>query len=104
MSSKIRKNDYVIVLSGRDKGKTGVVRCIYPKRNKAIVEGINLVKKHQKSVPSKNIKSGIVNQEAFIDISNLAFFDKENNKKEKIKFIFLKNKKIRVFKSNNKIF
>ncbi|WP_075432244.1 50S ribosomal protein L24 [Buchnera aphidicola] len=103
MSAKIRKNDLVIVLTGRDKGKTGIVKYIYPVINKAIVENINMVKKHQKSAPSKQKKSGIINKESLIDISNLAFFNKKNNKKEKIKFLWINNKKVRVFKSNNQI-
>ncbi|AEH39906.1 50S ribosomal protein L24 [Buchnera aphidicola (Cinara tujafilina)] len=77
MSAKIRSNDYVIVLTGRDKGKTGIVKLVCPKSNKAIVEGINMVKKHQKPVPSKQKQSGIISKEAFIDLSNLAIFDKK---------------------------
>ena len=71
MAAKIRRNDEVIVLAGKDKGKKGKVTKVLA-TGKVIVEGINLVKKHQKPVPAMNIQGGIVEQEAAIDVSNVA--------------------------------
>ena len=75
MSSKVKlkKGDEVIVLVGKDKGKTGKITLIQPSLNKAIVSGINKVKKHQK--PDKNQAGGIVDKEMPIHISNLSFYD-----------------------------
>ena len=67
---KIKKDDTVLVLTGKDKGKTGKVLKVYPEKNRAIVEGRNLVKKHTKP-SAKNTQGGIVEQEAPIHISNL---------------------------------
>ena len=67
---KIKKNDTVIVLSGDDKGKIGVVKQAMPKENKVIVEGVNLVKRHTK--PSQTNPGGIVTKEAAINVSNVA--------------------------------
>lgn len=103
MSAKIRMNDMVIVLVGKDKGKTGIVKRIYPLLNKAIVTGINIVNKHKKSIPSKKQIGGIIKIEMPIHISNLAIFNKKDNIVEKVKFFWVKNKKFRAFKSNNKI-
>ena len=68
---KIKKNDTVIILSGDDKGKTGVVKKAMPKENKVIVEGINMVKRHTK--PSQANPGGIVSKEAAINASNVAY-------------------------------
>ncbi|MGN0911734.1 MAG: 50S ribosomal protein L24 [Alphaproteobacteria bacterium] len=67
---KIKRNDTVIVLSGDDKGKIGVVKQAMPKENKVIVEGVNLVKRHTK--PSQTNPGGIVTKEAAINVSNVA--------------------------------
>ena len=75
MNNKIRlkKGDEVIVLAGKDKGKTGKITLVKPQVNKAIVLGINKVKKHQK--PDNNQAGGIIEKEMPIQISNLAFYD-----------------------------
>lgn len=103
MARKIKKNDYVIVLTGKDKGKKGILKCINVKCGTVIIEGINIITKHQKSIPTYNQVGGIIKKEAPIHISNIAFFDKENNKIEKIKFSYINGKKVRVCKSNSKI-
>ena len=93
---KLKKGDEVIVLAGKDKGKTGKITLVKIQVNKAIVTGINKVKKHQK--PDNNQAGGIVEKEMPINISNLAYYDsvtkkgvklgyKFNNKKEKIRII-----------------
>ncbi|XBC40689.1 MAG: 50S ribosomal protein L24 [Buchnera aphidicola (Nurudea yanoniella)] len=102
MAAKIKKNDNVIVITGREKGKIGVVKRILFK-NKVIIQGINLVKKHQKSVPDKDIVGGIIKKEAGIHISNIAILNPDTKKPDRIGFKIKNNKKIRFFKSNNNI-
>ena len=98
---KLKKGDEVIVLSGKDKGKKGKIVRIMPEYRKAIVSDINKVKKHQK--PGNNEPGGIVDKEMPIQISNLAYFDSNQNKGVKIGFkINNDNKKIRIKKSSGK--
>lgn len=68
----IKKNDEVFVLSGRDRGKRGKVLRVFPARKRAVVENINVIKKHTRPNPQQNIKGGIVEREAPIHLSNLA--------------------------------
>lgn len=88
---KIKKNDTVIVLSGDDKGKIGVVKQAMPKENKVIVEGVNLVKRHTK--PSQTNPGGIVTKEAAIDVSNVAIA--EDGKATKVGYKVVDGKKVR---------
>ena len=76
---KIRKNDTVFILSGKDKGKSGRVFRVYPAKGRALVEGINYVKKHARKSQA-NPQGGIVQQESPIQISNLALLCKTCNK------------------------
>lgn len=76
---KIKKNDVVYVLAGRDKGKTGKVFMVYTQRNRALVEGINYVKKHARKT-KQDQQGGIVQKESSINMSNLALFCKSCNK------------------------
>ena len=80
MAAKIRREDEVIVLTGKDKGKRGKVRSVLS-TGKVIVEGINLVKKHQKPVPALNQDGGIVEKEAAINVSNVAIFNPATDRK-----------------------
>lgn len=100
---KLKKGDEVIVLAGKDKGKTGKITLVKPQVKKAIVAGINKVKKHQK--PDNNQAGGIVEKEMPIQISNLAYYDvaskkgvklgiKFNNKKEKVRIIRSSGKEV----------
>ena len=89
---KIKKNDTVIVLSGDDKGKTGVVKQAMPKENKVIVEGVNMVKRHTK--PSQNNPGGIISKEAAINVSNVAIV--HDGKATKIGYKVVDGKKVRV--------
>ena len=98
---KFRKGDNVLVLSGKDKGKTGSIISVYPKKNRAIVKGVNIVKKHQK--PSKQSGGGIIEKELSIHISNLAFLSIKDGKKTKISYKFENNKKIRIEKKSGEI-
>ena len=98
---KLKKGDEVIILAGKDKGKTGKIIKVQPLINKAIVSGINKVKKHKK--PDNNQAGGIVEKEMPIHISNLSFYDSTMKKGVKIGFKFSdKNKKIRFNKQNQK--
>ncbi|AEO08845.1 50S ribosomal protein L24 [Buchnera aphidicola str. Ak (Acyrthosiphon kondoi)] len=101
MASKLRRNDAVIILTGKDKGKTSTIKDILSV-NKVIVNGLNLIKKHQKPVPSQNKSGGILEKEAPIHISNIAILNPETNKSDRIGFRFEKGKKVRFFKSNRK--
>jgi large subunit ribosomal protein L24 len=80
---KIKKNDMVTVLSGRDKGKTGKVLAVFPQRGRAVVEGINMAKKHQRKT-REDQQGGIVQKEASIHYSNLAIFCKGCNRPTKV--------------------
>ena len=98
---KLKKGDEVIVLSGKDKGKTGKISIIKPKISKAIVSGINKVKKHQK--PDNNQAGGIIEKEMPIHISNLAFYDTSSKKAQKLSLKFNEKKeKTRVIRSSGK--
>ncbi|QCI22339.1 50S ribosomal protein L24 [Golovinomyces cichoracearum] len=102
MASKLRRNDEVIVLTGKDKGKKGVIKSILSS-NKVIINGLNMIKKHQKPIPSQNRIGGIIEKEAPIQISNIAIFNPESNKSDRVGFKFKEGKKIRFFKSNGKV-
>ena len=97
---KLKKGDEVIVLVGKDKGKTGKIVKILPKQMKAIVSEINRVKKNQK--PDNNQPGGIIDKDMPIHISNLAFYDPELKKGIKIGYRLNDNKKIRINKSSGK--
>ena len=77
---KIKKNDTVYVLAGRDKGKTGRAFKVFPKEDRALVEGINYVKRHTRKTQSQDQQGGIIQKESPIHISNLALFCKTCNK------------------------
>jgi large subunit ribosomal protein L24 len=94
---KIRKGDKVIVLSGRDKGKSGEVLRMLPKDARALVQGVNVVRKHQKQTAAQ--QGGIVAKELPIHISNLALRDPKDGKPTRIGFKTLADgKKVRVSK------
>ena len=97
--NKIRKGDKVILNTGKDKGKQGIVLNIL-KNNRVVVEGLNMVKKHTKPNPSKGDQGGLVSKEMPINISNIAIFNTKSNKTDKVNFKELKDgKKIRIYKS-----
>ena len=97
---KLRKGDEVLVLAGKDKGKKGKIIKILPKVNKAIVSDINKVKKNQK--PDNNQAGGIVDKEMPIHVSNLSFYDRDQNKGTKVGFKISNKKKVRINKSSGK--
>ena len=101
ITTKLRAGDEVVVLAGRDVGKTGTLRKIFKSKNKAIVTGVNMVKKHTKPNPSKGDQGGLINKEMPIQLSNIAIYNNALKKADKVTFKELKDgKKIRIFKSN----
>jgi large subunit ribosomal protein L24 len=97
---KIKKNDEVVVITGRDKGKRGKVNKVLSD-GRLIVSGIQMVKKHQKPNPQLGVQGGIVEKEAPIQASNVAIFNSGTDKADRVGFKLLEDgKKIRVFKSN----
>lgn len=100
MASKIKRDDQVVVLSGKDKGKQGKVSQVLP-NGKVLVGGINLVKKHQKPNPQLGVEGGIIEQERPIDASNVAIFNSSTGKADRVGFRFEDSRKVRFFKSTN---
>jgi large subunit ribosomal protein L24 len=84
MAAKIKKGDTVLVLAGRDKGRSGQVLQVMPKENRALVQGINVVKKHQRAAPGK--EAGIISKEAPIQLSNIALRDPKDGKPTRVRF------------------
>jgi large subunit ribosomal protein L24 len=84
MAAKIKKGDRVVVLTGRDSGRTGEVVQVMPKDEKALVRGVNMVKRHQKQ--SMNQEGGIISKEAPIHLSNLALADPKDGKPTRVGF------------------
>jgi large subunit ribosomal protein L24 len=83
MRLKIKKNDNVIVIAGNEKGKTGKVLKVFPKKQRVIVEGVNIVKRHTR--PSqKNPQGGIIKKEATIHISNVMLIDPKTNERTRV--------------------
>src|SRR5216684_1476771 len=71
LATPIRKNDNVLVLTGKDRGKRGRVLKVHPEKNRLIIEGVNMIKRHTKPNPGKNIQGGIVEREASVHASNV---------------------------------
>jgi large subunit ribosomal protein L24 len=102
MAAKIRKGDKVFVLSGRSKGKTGEVLEVMPKVMRAIVQGVNTVKRHTK--PSATATGGIIEREAPVHISNLAHVDPQTGRPSRVGFRILENgRKVRYAKRSGEI-
>ena len=84
MAAKIKKGDKVVVLTGRDKGRTGEVVTVMPKEERALVRGVNLVKRHQRQ--TMNQEGGIIQKEAPVHLSNLALADPKDGKPTRVGF------------------
>ena len=101
-AQKIKKGDHVIVLAGRDRGKHGEVVEVRPKENRALVRGVNMVRRHQKQTAQQ--EGGIISKEAAIDLSNLAVEDPKDGKPTRIGFRVLEDgKKVRYAKRSGEI-
>jgi len=99
---KIRKKDRVIVIAGKDKGRTGEVTAVLPKENRVVVSGINMMAKHTK--PSQtNPKGGIVRSEASIHVSNVALLDPKDNKPTRVGFKMIKDEKVRFARRSGEV-
>jgi len=103
MASKIRRDDEVIVLAGKDKGKTGKVTKVLVESGKVYVEGVNLIKKHTKPVPQLQQPGGIIEKEAPLQVSNVAILNPKSGKADRVGFRIEDGKKVRFFKSNNEL-
>lgn len=99
---KIKKDDEVVVITGRDRGKRGTVLQVR-KDGRLLVSGVNLVKKHQRPNPNIGQAGGIVEQEAPIQASNVAIWNDEAEKADRVGFRFEDGKKVRYFKSTNTV-
>ena len=100
MAARIRKGDKVVILSGRDKGRSGEVIEVNPRAERALVRGVNMVKRHQKQTAQQ--EGGIISKEAPIHLSNLAYADPKDGKPTRIGFKFVgqgeARRKVRVAK------
>ena len=100
MAAKIRKGDKVVVLTGRDKGRTGEVIEVRPAEARALVRGVNVVKRHQRQTPQQ--EGGIISKESPVHLSNLAVADPKDGKPTRIGFKFVgegqDRRKVRVAK------
>ena len=100
MAARIRKGDKVVVLSGRDKGRSGEVIEVQPRADRALVRGVNMVKRHQKQ--SAQQEGGIVSKEAPVHLSNLAVADPKDGKPTRVSFKFIgegdSRRKVRIAK------
>jgi large subunit ribosomal protein L24 len=84
MAAKIKKGDKVVVLTGRSKGRTGEVIKVMPDENRALVRGVNMVRRHQKQTASQ--EGGVISKEATIDLSNVAIADPQDGKPTRVGF------------------
>lgn len=98
--AKIKRNDQVLVIAGKDKGKRGRVLRVIVDKNRVLVEGIGIVKKHTKANPQRNIAGGILQQEAPIHVSNVMLLDSDGNV-TRVGYRMDGDKKVRVARSNN---
>jgi large subunit ribosomal protein L24 len=97
MAAKIRKGDKVVVLTGRDKGRSGEVIEIRPRENRALVRGVNMVRRHQRQTAAQ--QGGIISKESTVHLSNIAVADPKDGKPTRVGFKLLKDgRKVRVAK------
>ena len=97
MAAKIKKGDKVVVLTGRDRGRTGEVVQVMPKEERALVRGVNMVKRHQRQ--TMNQEGGIIQKEAPVHLSNLAVADQKDGKPTRVGFRIEGDKKVRFAKT-----
>lgn len=99
---KIRKDDEVVVIAGRDRGKRGSVLQVL-KDGRLLVSGVNIIKKHQRPNPNAGQPGGIVEREAPIQVSNVAIWNSDSDKADRVGFRTEDEKKVRFFKSSEKV-
>lgn len=98
----IRKNDTVLVISGKDKGKKGKVRYAFPKEKRLVVEGANMIKKHSKARAAAR-QAGIIEREAPLHISKVMLICNKCNRPARVSFRFLEEKRVRVCSSCHEV-
>jgi large subunit ribosomal protein L24 len=96
MAQRIRKGDNVIVITGRDRGKTGEVVSVHPAEGRAVVRGVNLVRRHQRQTPSQ--AGGIITKEMPIHLSNISLVDQASGKPTRVGFRVKDGRKVRFAK------
>jgi large subunit ribosomal protein L24 len=96
MAAKIRKGDKVVVITGRDKGRTGEVIEMRPREGRALVRGVNMVKRHQRQTAAQ--EGGIISKEAPVHLSNIALADPKDGKPTRVGFKMIGDKKVRFAK------
>ena len=102
MAAKIKKGDRVVLLTGKDKGRSGEVLSVQPKEDTALVRGVNLIRRHQKQTQSQ--EGGIITKEAPIHLSNIALADPKDGKPTRVGFTIQKDgKKVRVAKRSGEV-
>ncbi|NLS19950.1 50S ribosomal protein L24 [Rhizobium sp. P40RR-XXII] len=97
---KIRKGDKVVVLAGKDKGRTGEVIQVLPKEDRAVVRGVNVIKRHQRQTQTQ--EAGIISKEASLHLSNIAIVDR-HGKPTRVGFKVVEGKKVRVAKTSGEV-
>lgn len=103
-SYRIKKGDVVLVLSGKDNGKTGTVKRVFRDKGKVLVEGLNLVKKAVRPNPMLGQRGGIVEMEAPLYISKVMLYDTKNNQPGRVKIELVNDKRVRVSKKTGEHF
>jgi len=101
MASKIKKGDKVVVLTGRSKGKTGQVLSVNPQDNLAIVQGVNMVKRHTR--PTQASEGGIIEKESPIHVSNISHIDPKDDKPTRVGFKDVDGRKVRFAKRSGEV-
>ncbi|AIE58653.1 50S ribosomal protein L24 [Bacillus methanolicus] len=98
----VKKGDKVMVISGKDKGKTGIILAAFPKKSRVLVEGVNIIKKHSK--PSQaNPQGGIISQEAPIHVSNVMPIDPKTGEPTRVGYKVVDGKKVRIAKKSGEV-
>ena len=104
LATPIRKNDNVLVITGKNRGARGRVLKIDPAKNRLVVEGVNIIKRHTKPNPQKNVKGGIVEKEGTIHVSNVMVVDPETNKPTRLGAKVLETgKKVRISRKSGAV-
>ena len=101
MAAKIKKGDKVVVLAGKDKGKTGEVVAVHPKEERVVVSGVNVVKRHTR--PTGMTEGGIVEKEAALHVSNVAHVDPKDGKPTRVGFKIVDGNKVRFAKRSGEV-
>ncbi len=100
---KIKKGDDVIVIAGKDKGRRGTVLRVLRDKDRVVVEGVNMVKKHVRGNPQRGESGGIQEREAALHISNIAVYNPKTEKADRVGVKNVDGKNVRYFKSNNEL-